>query len=95
MRWVCSGGFGLLIGLCSWVCVCGQGQSQDQDRTMFVFVGLCWWLGLVRLKPSLAWHCYGWLLLAVAVVWVFFWLSLGFLVTGFVGLLNLDRKSVV
>ena len=57
-----------------WVCVCvyGQGQGQDQGQTMFVFVGLCWWLGLVRLKPGLAWHCYGWLLLAVAVMRVLF-----------------------
>ena len=70
MRWVCGGGGGgLLIGLCLWVYVCGWGQ--DWDRNMFVFVGLCWWLGLVGLKPSLAWHCCGRLLLIVAMVWIF------------------------
>ena len=56
------------------------------DWVVFVgcVCGLCsWWWWVV---PS---HYCGWLLLAVVVVWVFFcWLSLGFFVAGFVGLLN-------
>ena len=39
---------------------------------------LCLWSRLVGLEPGLAWHCCGWLL-AVAMVWVFFFLA----VTGF------------
>ena len=45
LRWVCGGGGGgLLIGLCSWVYVCGR--VQDQEWAMFVFVGLwcCGWV---------------------------------------------------
>ena len=76
MRWVCGGGGGLLIGFCSRVYVCGRGQ--DWDQTMFVFVGLCWWSGLVGLKPGLAWHCCEWLLLIVVVVWIFLLVVTGF-----------------
>ena len=59
--------------------------------------GFCWWLGLVRLKPGLAWRCYRRLLLVMAVMWVFLLVvtefSCGFFCGGvrgffFVGLLN-------
>ena len=39
---------------------------------------LCLWSGLVGLEPGLAWHCYGQLLLIMAVVWIFLLFVIGF-----------------
>ena len=70
-----------------WVCGCGGGGG--------FLIGLCSWVVFVvcvrgggGLSQAITVVC-GRLLLVVVVVWVFFcWLSLGFFVAGFVGLLN-------
>ena len=51
---------------------CVRGSVFVVGGKIEIGICLCSWSGLVGLEPGLAWHCYGWLLLAVAVMRVLF-----------------------